>query len=281
MKQRPVLRVGSSDSDSASASAVMEVKRILESHGFWKGSVGTPRFGKRLHDAVVYWQQTHIGPNGRPLKDDGVVGEKTWWSLDHPSGKSQRSFLIPKVPLGLSVERALLLNTAIGQHGVREVPNGSNRGPGVDQFLPSWCKKKDGKGPPWCCFFVSWGCKSALGNYPLGGWIGSCKKAASVAEERGLWVPRGQGKPTPGDAFVMLHRDEDGKLTGTGHIGWVVRVSADYSEFETMEGNCGNRVAAKCREVDTVEGFIKFVPDCSDFELGLAGGLSDTAESTR
>jgi hypothetical protein len=81
--------------------------------------------------------------------------------------------------------------------------------------------------------------------------------------------------PVPGDAFVMLYRNNRGKLTGLGHIGLVLATSQDAEKFNTGEGNAGNRVKISRRDVSqsTLVGYIDLFGDRADilpkFERGL------------
>jgi len=246
-----------------------ELVKLLHRCGCLRSPRVLARYGKALQDAVIYFQQTHLGRDGKPLLADGVVGAQTWWSLAHASGKPQRSGLsADKGPPGrIGDERDAILQIAAAEHarGVRERPMGSNRGKEIDRYLPGWTKKKGAKGPAWCCFFYSWVAKQALGSYPLGRRHGSCKRAVQAAKQRGLWVPLGAGTPCPGDAFVYLHAG------GTGHIGFVYRVNRAGTEFNTIEGNCGNRVKLGVRSMAShdLAGFIRNVPEAPDFARGL------------
>ena len=277
------LKVGSSGWE------VALLKTDLADQGFWPKYHTGPLFTSKLAQAVEYFQSTHLGRDGAPLTVDGVVGPDTKWALQHPTGKHQRSG-IPNghIPEGLSQDREHLLAIALGEHGIKEKPSGSNRstGPrgGIDKYLPSWCKKEDKKGPAWCCFFTSWVLHEALGHYPLDRRHGSCKKAWEAAKKKKMHIPIDKDTfssalVTPGDAFVMLRRN------GTGHIGFVYRVSMTSQEINTIEGNCGNRVKIGRRDIykAPMHGFINFFGDkFPSFERGLLEGADDVAaEGTR
>jgi hypothetical protein len=266
------------NSRDKSVSALVE---HLRAHGFW--SEATPdRFDRALEQQVKYFQQTHQGPDGRFLAPDGVVGPATWWALLNASGEGQRSHLAPTIPGGLSPRRACVLEVALAEHkkGVHEQPDGSNRGPEVDKYLPPW-QRTSRKGPPWCCFFYSWVVRQALGVYPLRTILGGCAEARARAVERNLWIPKTlrAERPLPGDAFVMDHGN------GTGHIGFVLRVSPDGATINTVEGNCGNRVKVGVRSFASEEivGFIDNVPDetSADYERGVLGADLVDSASTR
>jgi hypothetical protein len=159
------------------------------------------------------------------------------------------------------------------QAGVKEDPDGSNWGGGVEKYGGA-------KGAPWCCYFWSWGSKRALQRYPLGAKLGLCRTAWQRAHDQGKARTKGEYVPIPGDAFVMLYRDEAGDLTGRGHIGFVLRVEVANDRataIDTVEGNAGNRVKVGHRllSADTIVGFINpFAPE--DQPTNWQTGLGET-----
>jgi hypothetical protein len=243
----------------------------LAAEGFWDGALELPDFTPELEECVRYFQRTHLGPDGRFLSADGIVGGQTWWALDHATGPAQASRIDAGVPNGIGQKRGRILDVALAEHarGVVEVPNGSNRGPMLDRYLPDWAKTGT-RGPAWCCFFYSWVVREALGQWPLNTQEGSCANARRKVGALGLWIPNGMhaDRPVPADAFVM---DRGG---GHGHIGFVLRVDRVRMQINTIEGNCGNRVKVGLRRLDDPEivGFIENVPgeNASDFDLGVA-----------
>jgi len=249
MAKEPFLKEG------MRAPEVTVVKQILLQQGFWTHGTDSNLFGAALTKAVTYFQQTHINQHGKPCEVDGKVGSETWWALKHPSGPSQRNRIEGIIPTGLPDERRRLLEVALKEHGAKEEPNGSNRGPRIDKYLPSWCLTYPG--PPWCCFAYSWVCKQALGYYPTGRREGSCTAAYKRAKKQGVWIPRRDSNfPIPGNAFVMI------KGGGKGHIGFVLRVEDDGSRINTIEGNCGNRFKVGLRDVDKrITGYIDVCGD--------------------
>ena len=75
--------------------------------------------------------------------------------------------------------------------------------------------------------------------------MGLVSKTLATGEAQRLGNGQSEFSPVPGDAFVMLYQD------GTGHIGFVLRVvKANATAFNTLEGNCGNRVKVGCRQMD-------------------------------
>ncbi|MGD8523411.1 MAG: peptidoglycan-binding protein [Desulfobacterales bacterium] len=71
---------------------VRTLQRILHEQGFFHWYVGG-NFLKRTKQAVIYFHETHLGPDGEFLETDGIVGDNTWWALENPSGEAQRSYI--------------------------------------------------------------------------------------------------------------------------------------------------------------------------------------------
>jgi hypothetical protein len=264
--------------------AVAELLTILRAQGYWPSAETPSSFTAEVERHVHDFQMTHLGRNGRALDSDGAVGDDTWWALTNPSGPAQQSSIRTGVPKGLQPQRTKILEVALAEHakGVKEEPDGSNRGPDVDRYLPDFMRARP-PGPAWCCFFYSWVMNAALGKYPLGKREGGCKAARELAGNLKLWIPKfqaqAQKRPFPGDAFLM---DKGGDH---GHIGLVLRVSADGSRINTLEGNCGNRVKLGLRDVGDpqIAGFIDNVPEESstDFERGVVQAPKVGADATR
>jgi len=263
---------------------VVELQKILTAQGFYRGPI-TGQFDDLVEDSVIYFQQTHKDSGGQFLLPDGIVGPKTQWALTHPSGDSQRSFLKPAIPTGIVGDRAKILSVAIAEHAknVREIPDGSNRGPEVDKYFPQWVLNQVGKGPGlhWCCFFVNWVVRQALGVYPWHLLIGGCYELMSRAKALGMWYEAGSQRMRPGDIFIIIRPRVPGKPIA-GHTGVLLAVDGTDSEFNTIEGNCGNRVACGRRRTDAMKGFINPYGDSAqtvEFDHVLLGS-SDTSQST-
>jgi len=262
-----------------------EVKRLqqaLKGQGFFRGEV-LGNFLKQTLEAVILFQQSHLGPDGKPLAVDGIVGGDTWWALAHPSGTAQKSGLPGTIPGGLTPVRTRQLEIALAEHalGVHEEPDGSNWGPEIRKYGGN-------PGDSWCCYFWSWCNRQCFGGYSLGAKIGLCKSAWAKAGSLGLARAKGDYLPIPGDAFVMLYRNEAGVLTGTGHIGFVLRVEVAGGRavaINTVEGNAGNRVKVGMRELASrdIVGFINPFPaeeQPTDWERGLVSALNVAGGST-
>lgn len=259
---------------------VVELQAMLYEHGFLPRAL-EPRelgvFGKATREAVVYFQQCNRGADDTWLAVDGRVGPATWWALKNVDAvgmcRTQAT-----IPTGLSALRVAVLTKALEFHalGVREIPNGSNRGPDVDSVLPKYVLKNK-PGPAWCCYAAFALAERGTGAFPLGAHIGSCRRAYVIGKARGQL----RQKPTPGDIFLMLGRDDNGVLTGRGHAGIVLRASD--TEINTLEGNTGNRFAMGLRKQASIDAYLNFYGDvpATTWERGVVAVKSTARDTTR
>lgn len=259
---------------------VKTLQSILRSRGYFDGT-STGNFLTKTKAAVVQFQLHHVGSNGLYLKADGVVGPATWWALQSSQEQQKSSLPKPGVPSKLHPDRQKVLELCMAEYkkGVKEVPDGSNWGDGVSKYL-------EGVGAnPWCAFLVSWIWKNALGKYPMGVREGHCLTLWNRAKEKGFAKLKADYSPVPGDIFLMLYRNDSGRLTGMGHTGIVSSVSADGKSFNTFAGNESNRLKHGQRQVSqsTLVGFIRLLPQEGDFtrKLYTTEQLSDSLSSTR
>jgi len=232
-------------------SDVVRLQRLLSANGYFRHAVPPHGiFESITHDEVVLFQLQHLDEEGNYLSADGVVGPKTWWALEHPSGERQRNHFSPPVPDGLTALRQQLLAILYSEHEkpVFEVPDGSNRSPDIDRYWGN----TGVIGQPWCCAFVSWAVHELLGRYPVGGrhHLG-VQNMWREARQLGMAV----STPRPGDLFVQIFSG------GKGHTGFVAGVSPDGRHIYTCEGNCGNRLKMGRRRVDTISHFIDCLAD--------------------
>jgi hypothetical protein len=219
------------------------------------------RFGSITEMAVIYFQQTHQGPDGKMLDDDGIVGPNTWWALQNPSGNPQKSGLAGFIPEGIIGRRKSVLELALSEHaaGVHEEPDGSNYGDGVTKYGGQ-------RGWAWCMLFAGWIVRQVFEYNPFGSVFALVRSAWAVAKKKG-WV---RAIPTPGDLYIILHKDAAGNLNGTGHTGLVLAVSEDGAYINTVSGNEGNRVKMAVRETKRITGFIDFYEEPPvEFKRGL------------
>lgn len=261
---------------------VKELQRLLRSQGYFKGAIGG-NFLSATKGALVDFQLGHLGPNGKPLTVDGEVwpGHGTEWALNNPSGQTQKSNLgsetgAKDIPSGITGSRRKLIEAALNDYhkGVREIPDGSNSGDGVEKYI-------HGVGPaPWCAYSVSEFVKDATGQYPMGVRMGHCVTMMNLAKKKGLFKNKADYSPVPGDIFLMVTNASKSQ----GHTGIVYRVSADGKTFNTIEGNCGNRLKMGTRQVSdpALRGFILLWGEQKDdFERGVLSANKVNSENTR
>jgi len=259
----------------ASGPEVKRIQEMLKGQGWYFDGDPRGNFGPLTEDAVEDFQFTHLNEKGLWLESDGVVGPETMWALENPDGDAQKSFLNATIPNGIGGARLKTLKTALKywQRGVHESPSGANSGDGVDQFVRGYNK------PPWCALFVSHVDLEANGSYAIGKREAGTANMLRKAREQGIFLPKGEYDPIPGDWFIMQNKRKDGTYKGTGHVGFVLRVSADGRVYQTVEGNCGNRVKCGERLVSSskLEGWIRRYSDTQrppSYVRGLAERFS-------
>jgi|SRR6185369_2990227 len=116
-----------------------------------------------------------------------------------------------------------VLEIAVSQLHVREVPPGSNRGPEVDEYVRSVGLDPAGA-YPWCAAFLYWCFMQAK--------IGAVNPCPRTGSALGMWKlspDSAKGKIEPGAVFVMDFGH------GTGHVGFIE--SIDGAWLTTIEGN--------------------------------------------
>jgi hypothetical protein len=276
----PILKRGSNNS------AVTQVKAILRSQGFWSGSASQV-FGPKMEAAVRYFQGTHLRPDGVFLKGDGVIGPMTWWALNNPSGAAQRSNINGPDQIAqsgdtspfdqkygrLSEKRQKFLRVLFDQYaqGVREIPDGSNQGDGVDKYIV-------GYGPVyWCALFVSWCYNAAFGSWPKNSREAGVRRWWNKAVAGNYaYKAKSSYKPVPGDLALW------GFSGGAGHITTVVTVSDDGNIFNSIGGNEGNRVKLGLRyrlEEPALLGFVDLFGDGPTSGSIYTGGLLEAGKT--
>lgn len=181
-----------------------------------------------------------------------------------------------RIPVGLGPMRQRILEVALGEldRGVRERPAGSNRGPRVDVYLPTWARTKPG--PAWCSWFACWVLTQALGHVPTGRARGGVATLRRDARLVGLWTPKGDGSIVPGDLVCLDYG------RGKGHVGVVIGV--DGKELATIEGNVRHAVRFGRRRLSDplIVGTICTVPaePCPDFARGIPADAKALGKAT-
>jgi hypothetical protein len=137
--------------------------------------------------------------------------------------------------------------------GIAESSPGSNDGPRIAEYRTA----TDGAGVgPWCAYFTSWVAKQAgVPVGPDGSGIGYVPTLKNWAEQTDRYIPNGEGPPQVGD-LVVFDWQGDGVLD---HVGIVSAVKPDGS-IETIEGNAGDKVAARSYGPDGYAGLVRLAP---------------------
>lgn len=255
-----LLRPGMSSPD------VLVVRAILKSQGYTVLRMANPeRYDKELADVVFNFQAAHKDSAGEWLKPDRVVGEKTWWALQNPSGKAQgsekaakgiRAIKAPSAARVAMIEAALYYLKA----PTKESPDGSNWGGKVSEIL------RNAGGPRfWCCHFTSEIFRQATGAYPYGVDHGHVKTFWNEARRRKDAQPIGNGYvPRPGDLGVILYPKGN-----AGHIFLAAAIEPGTAlgyRFEAIGGNEGNAVRLSIRNTwaKYFAGFVNLFGDAAE-----------------
>ena len=209
-------------------------------------------FGVGTQLAVRGFQASHLGPTGKPLYVDGVVGDQTWWSLQHPGGTD--AFIADGWRFDASTVRDAVkpaLVAAAAQISVHEDPDGSNDGPLIRPFTAP-----DFIGSPWCALFASWAFAHLPGGSPFGR-IAATWALYEWAEAHGFILPPA-ALPQAGDVAVILH----GERTSPSRHGHTMMVCGSLTgdTFPTIAGNESNAVRGGLRTRDGVSAILRVVP---------------------
>ncbi|WP_019629195.1 CHAP domain-containing protein [Actinomadura atramentaria] len=210
----------------------------------------TPELGDggRDHGAPVVPDDEGDRPahRGHDGGADGGTGSDTGLGGDHGTGRGDE----PKVTA------QDVIRQAESQVGVKE--DGSGETKFQDWYMSTdrakETTKRDGgsigayKDASWCSMFVSWvGTKVGFSDQ-----VG--QDAWTIAHAK--WFKshdRWGTKPKPG-AVVFFNWDGKKSLDDIEHVGFVVKDNGDGT-VKTVEGNTGNAVKTKTRDLDQIVGF--------------------------
>jgi uncharacterized protein (TIGR01370 family) len=203
-------------------------------------------FGPDTEDAVKLFQMRSADPSGEPLDVDGVVGPQTWIALFGASSVPVRDPL----PQRDSPFAARVIDVAMSEIGVREVPPGSNRGPKVDQYISAVDPGLVSQQVPWCMCFVYW-CFQETARQ-LGTTV-HIPKSAGVRDSWSKTQTRAQQDASivivdKRDALRDPSRVKPGMVffltrAGGGHTGIVIE--NNNGMLETIEGNTNDNGSAE------------------------------------
>lgn len=215
---------------------------------------GTGTFGPKTKEALGSFQTEHALPNQAAI-DLPVWRELLGTALAHTGSaaiEAEKVSLRNAVETGMgavasaSRDRVRAVTTeAISWLGIREQPEGSNRGPEVDQLVGT-------AGVYWCALAVSNWLKrglavSAWSQVPFGRELALCNDIRAWGVQGGRFLTVGATVP-PGAIFVQ---NKDGTHTtpevafAKGHTGFVLEDLGD--RVRTIEGNASNSVKSNVR----------------------------------
>ena len=277
MPTLPTIKKGSK------GAAVKYCQERLNAKGFHVSTDGD--FGPKT-DLVV--RQYQASENIRP---DGVVGPNTWkhllveTSAQPPKDllEEQRNYLLALIPADAPDVVRKTLKNAIAYLGEKEIPNGSNRGPGIDDMVATYndyWKIGDLKGRPWCVMSVaSWialGCGytipaqnwAAWPNHPWwnpktggGAYRGASSDVEKWAKAKGWWTTARASAYCPSGAYFTMGRGSSGSdassSASAGHTALIVCDNGDGT-VTTIEGNVSNKVASYRRKKTALRGWAKW-----------------------
>jgi hypothetical protein len=271
---RPTIKIG------ATGNVVAILHQALTENGFpcaGEAELSLPVFGPGTLEAVKLFQSCNVGPDGENLAPDGVVGPRTWWSLEdvyfsHDRHEPGFTEALPDMPVQQASNpvAAAALASAWAECGrrIRESPDGSNRGPQVDIYTGFSGKPPTVKGPPWCAYFASWNFAKAPGGSPFGK-VGGARSIVDYCREH---FPGSVVDASDPGAFArtapLVQAGDMGVIeTGPGH-GHVFHVAAVRDGLLvagvrdglvwTVEGNSGNAVRTRRRLVSSARWYVNF-----------------------
>jgi hypothetical protein len=251
MPSNPVLSIGDRGPD------VSRLQQLLIEQGYDCGiDLDGNIFGPSTESAVKLFQAGHVGPDGKTLTVDGIVGPSTWWALDNPSGSAQHQDTgdIPEQEASNPIAAAALASARVElSKGVHEVPDGSNRGPEVDVYTGMEGVPLPTLGPLWCAYFASWNFAKSPGGSPFGR-IGGAQSIAHYCLKN---IP---GSVNDQSTHLYVPRCGDLGVIANGQIhGHILQVAAcQDGKIWSIEGNSGNAVRMRQRQVEACRWYVNF-----------------------
>lgn len=235
--------------------AVGRVQQALIENGYNISPAETTaiKFDDSTYEAVRSFQASHLGPGGHPLAEDGVVGDQTWWALQHPGGEAAfitKDWTFDAAGMREAVRPTLVI--AAGEIGNREDPDGSNDGPQIRQYTdPGFIHS------PWCALFASWAFEKGMGASPFGR-IAATWAIYEWAVANGRLLGDA-AVPQPADLFLIL-RGERHDPKHRGHTMIVCSDDLGGGRFCTIAGNESNAVRGGIRARSAISAIVRVVP---------------------
>lgn len=275
MSTLPTLRRGDT------GSAVKYLQERLSAKGFTLKVDGI--FGPTT-DKVVRQFQASCN-----IKVDGIVGSMTWGYLQQvgevasPADllEEQRQWLKNQIPASVSGVRRRVLESACGDLGLKEIPDGSNYGDEIFHLVGNyndyWKVSTARYGRmAWCAMACSSWIAFGFGLKPNpnwgdwkghpfytgsgGAWLGGVSQMEKWAKDNGRWhAPSAKASTEfPSGALFTVSRgassSDPALSTGAGHVGMVVCDNGDGT-ITTIEGNVSNKVGSHRRRKTSLRGY--------------------------
>lgn len=133
---------------------------------------------------------------------------------------------------------------------IKEIPDGSNSGPGIDTYT-------DGNPEFWCADFVSWVYMTAGSPFTggsSGGWrLPAVKGLEAWLTTNGIFVPYSKTAPAPlpGDVITFDYKKFEESANSQNHTGIIETVDGDT--ITTIEGNASDAVIRRTYNIKTYE----------------------------
>lgn len=233
-----------------------------------QGELISGLYGESTQKQVRDFQASHIGPRGRPLGEDGVVGPDTLWALKNPSAVSVRATVpgwkcdLDHDPKVRTIVRPVLF-AARELLGVAETPGKPNRGPKIDAFTQPQL------GSPWCLWFLSHifnlGCPlgspfgrigSAWGMYE---WAERNKRVVYASHPDLPKVDCKYSDLLPGDIFLILRGERADRENRRGHGSIICNVDTE-PQFSCLGGNESDMVRGSLRTLAGAGAIVRPLP---------------------
>lgn len=224
-------------------------------------------FNDKVERAVFAWQSLNVGPDGKKLTVDGVVGPLTWRSFDEKNPlifdtPVFDSFYIPPFGDSRLGREALIVGLEELRAGAREI--GSNN---AGHFVDKYHKTADASRHQWswCAAFTSWCFEQAAQklNVPMPfSYTGGAQNILKQLRAKGFEYTASEANPPqPGDIVVWYR---GATKTWQGHVGIVW--GYQHGVLYVLEGNVGpfpapvNIFSYVLSRMDNVFGFAR-IPD--------------------
>jgi CHAP domain/Putative peptidoglycan binding domain len=249
---------------NSTGSEVQKLIKRLASLGYLPAGKTGSVFDHLTLAAVKAFQSSHIGPNGLPLKVDGIAGPLTQFAisvalgeLPEPPNMSLPTPLINQMPSGASRVgwNALQIAKAEMAAGAKEI-GGDDKGPYCKKYL---AVTGLGEGYDWCAAFVSYCFKEGNpGAMPYKATAGARATLTAFKDKGWEYKATFENSPLPGDIIVWWRGTPNG---WKGHVGIV----SGYANgiVHTIEGNKTSKVdhfSYVFGQIDKLLGFARAKP---------------------